>query len=253
MDPGFVVVAALVALRLLPAAIALPVLGGPLAPWTARLALTAMAALALAAVQPATVTAAVAGLPAAGLIAIGLKELAIGAVLALVVAVPFLAADAAGRWIGVAIGAPGGGAVLGPAGVTSPVGLLATLLAVLVFVGIDGHLIVIEALARSYEALPLLGGLDRDAAAHEVLGAATGFLAAAVALAAPALVAAALVEVGLGLVARTGGVSAALGALRGAAVVAFVAASLLVIAGVLARGTGDAARALDGVVRALGR
>jgi flagellar biosynthesis protein FliR len=250
--PGFLAVAVLVAMRLVPAALLLPVLGGPMAPWSARLALTTMAALALAAVQPPEAAAAAGALPAAGLIAIGVKELAIGAVLALVVAVPFLAADAAGRWIGVAIGAPGGGNVVGPAGATSPTGALATLLAILVFIGIDGHLIVVDALARSYEALPLFGGIDRDAAAREVLGAATGFLAAAVALAAPALVAGALVELALGLATRGGGMQAGLGALRGAAVVAFVAASLMVLAGMLARGTGDAARALDGVVRALG-
>ena len=164
VEPGWLVVAALVARRLVPAALLLPVLGGPMAPWSARLALTTMAALALAAVQSPEVAAAAGALPAAGLIAIGVKELAIGAVLALVVAVPFLAADAAGRWIGVAIGAPGGGNVVGPAGATSPTGALATLLAILVFIGIDGHLIVVDALARSYEALPLFGGIDRDAA-----------------------------------------------------------------------------------------
>ena len=251
MGPEVLGVAALVALRLVPAAMLVPVLGGPLAPWSARVALVAMAALALAAVQPPAVAGAVGAMSIAGWIAIAVKELAVGAVLAIVVAVPFLAADAAGRWIGGAIGGDDA-RVAGVGGPTSATGALVSLLAVLVFFGIDGHLIVIGALAGSYEVVPLTGGFDRVAAAREVLAAAAGFLGAAVALAAPALVAGALVELAVGVVARSGAPLAGAGALRGAAVVAFVGASLLVLAGALAHGTGAAARALGGVLAALG-
>jgi len=235
VDPGVLAVALVVALRLLPAALTLPVLGGPLAPWPARLALTAMAALALALVQPPEVAAAVARAPALALVAIAVKELAVGAVLALIAAVPFLVADTGGRWIGHALG-HADVAAAGPVGPTATTGLLTSLLAVLVFFGIDGHLVVIEALAGSYDALPLLAGLPGDVAARDVLAAITGFLAAAVALAAPALVAAALVDLVLGLAARSGARIPAAAALRSAALVAFLAASLLLLAVAISRG-----------------
>lgn len=236
MDPATFAVALLVGLRLLPAAMTIPVLGGPLAPWPARLALTAMAALALALVQPPEVAAAVAQAPTVALVAIAAKELAVGAVLALIAAVPFLAADTAGRWIGHALGGADASPAAGPLGPTRTTGLLTSLLAVLVFFGIDGHLVVIEALAGSYHALPLLDGLGRAWATREVLAAVTTFLAAAVALAAPALVAAALVDLVLGLAARNGARISGAAALRSAAVVAFLGASLVLLAVAMSRG-----------------
>ena len=235
MDPATFAVAILVAMRLLPAALTIPVLGGPLAPWPARIALTAMAALALALVQPPEVAAAVARAPTGALIALALKELAIGAVLALIAAVPFLAADTAGRWIGHALG-NADPATAGPVGPTRTTGLLTSLLAVLVFFGIDGHILVIEALAGSYDAFPLTAGVSRAWALREVLAAAIGFLAAAVALAAPALVAAALVDLVLGLAARTGAPLPAAAALRSAALIAFLGASLVLLAVAISRG-----------------
>lgn len=247
-----IVVAVLVALRLIPAAMTLPVLGGPLAPWSARLALTAMAAAALALVQPPDVVTAVTGLPLAGLIAIAMKELAIGAVLALIVAVPFVAADTAGRWIGAGAGGLGAGGI-GPTGPTSTTGLVTSLLAVVVFVGIGGHLVVIAALAGSYDALPLLGGLDRAVAAQHAATAATAMFGAAVALAAPALVASALVELALGLIQRASGGAVPIGGggLRAAAVIAFFAAGLLLLSIALARGLGDAARTMEAAIPGL--
>ncbi|MCB9564329.1 MAG: flagellar biosynthetic protein FliR [Kofleriaceae bacterium] len=251
MDPGTPLVVALVALRLVPMAM-VPVWGGPLAPWSTRVALAALGAVALAVLQPPAAAATIATLPAAALVAIGLKELAIGAVLALVVAVPFIAADMAGRLMGGAVGGALDGDAAGPGGPTSTGGLLVGLLAVLVFFAVDGHLIVVTALAGSYRVLPLLGGLDRVGATHQVLAAVAALFAAGVALAAPALVAAALVEVALGLIGRAwGGAAARLTALRGAAVLAFVAAGLWVLAIALADGGGAAARSLDGAVRAL--
>jgi flagellar biosynthetic protein FliR len=234
VDPATFAVALLVAMRLLPAALTIPVLGGPLAPWPARLALTAMAALALALLQPPATLATIAHAPAALLVVLALKELAVGAVLALIAAVPFLAADTAGRWIGQTLGADS--PALGPTGPTQTTGLLTSLLAVLVFFGIDGHLVVIEALAGSYDALPLTAGLSRTWAFREVLAAVVTFLAAAVALAAPALVAAALVDLALGLAARTGAAIPGAAALRSAALVAFLAASLLLLAVAMSRG-----------------
>jgi flagellar biosynthesis protein FliR len=238
-----IALAVLVAMRLVPSALLLPVLGGPLAPWTARLALTAAAALGLALVQPPEAVAAAAATPAAGLVALAVKELAVGAVLALVAAAPLVAADVAGRWIGGAVG--GAEATAGP---------LTSLLAVVVFFGIDGHLIVIGALATSYDAVPLLGGLDRAAAADQVLAAVVALLAAAIALAAPSVVVAGLVEAGVGLAARAGGLGAGAGAaaaVRAAAVIAFVAASATLLAVTLAGGLGAAARSVEATARAL--
>jgi flagellar biosynthetic protein FliR len=229
------VMGVLIAMRLAPSAVLLPVLGGPLAPWSARAALTAMAAIALALVQPPEVAAAVAKLPLFGLAAIAVKELAVGAILALIASAPFLAADTAGRWIGAAVG-PLDARAAGVAGPTRTVGLLTSLIAVLVFFAIDGHLVVIGALAQSYDALPLLGGLSRQAAQREVLGAVVTLLGAAVALAAPSLVAAALVDLVLGLATRgAGAIAGGATALRGAVVVAFVGAGLGLLAVAISR------------------
>jgi flagellar biosynthesis protein FliR len=246
VEPGLPVVALLVALRLVPVALAAPVLGGPLAPWSVRLVLTAMAALALAAVQPPEVVAAAAGLPAGALAALAVKELAVGALIALIVAIPFGAADTAGRWIGAALAAPGAEApgLDAPAETGRRLGVLTTLLAVLIFFAIDGHLRVIEALAAGYQAVPLLAGPGGAAAGGPALAAIAGFLGAAVALAAPALVAAALVELVLGLAGRAGARIRAAAALRGAALVAFVAAGLSFLALAIARGLGEALLAI---------
>jgi len=128
------------------------------------------------------------------------RELAIGASLGLIAAMPLLAAAAAGRLVDFAGQARGS------------YGALFSILAAAVFVGIDGHVAVIEAIGDSFRAVPAIAGAQPGARA-----AIGGLVGAAVRLAIPWLVTAAVVEIAVGVGARVGS-RAALHAPIGAAV-----------------------------------
>ncbi len=135
-----------------------------------------------------------------GVALIAARELAIGATLGLVAAVPLLAAATAGRLVDLAGNARGA------------YGALFAILAGAVFVGIDGHVAVIAAIGDSFRAVPAIA--DVQPGAREAIGALVG---AAVRLAIPWLVTAAVVEIAVGVGVRVAG-RAALHAPVGAAV-----------------------------------
>ena len=83
------------------------------------------------------------------------RELVIGATLGIVAAVPLLAAAAAGRIVDIAATGRAEG----------PYAALFGLLAAAVFVGIDGHVAVIEAIVTSHRDLPALAASRVDALA----------------------------------------------------------------------------------------
>lgn len=120
-------------------------------------------------------------------------ELAIGAALGVMAAVPLIAASAAGRLVDLAATGRAQG----------PYGLLFGVLAAAVFVGIDGHVAVITAIVDSHAALPSIG-----AAQPRVLVAIGHLVPVAVRLALPWLVTAAVVQIAIGagvrLAARAG-------------------------------------------------
>ncbi|HEY4239241.1 MAG TPA: flagellar biosynthetic protein FliR [Kofleriaceae bacterium] len=150
-------------------------------------------------------------------LAIAAREVVIGAALGIAAAIPLLAASAAGRIVDRASSARGPG----------PYRALFGVLAAAVFVGIDGHIAVVRAVATSYRAVPLVD------AQPSVLAALGGLVPAAVHLAVPWLVTAAVVEIAAGVGLRLAG-RAALHAPTAAAVPAALVMMTATLVGVLA-------------------
>jgi flagellar biosynthesis protein FliR len=146
---------------------------------------------------------------------IAVRELAIGASLGLVAALPLVAAAAAGRLVDFAGHARGS------------YGALFSILAAAVFVGIDGHVAVIAAIGDSFRAVPVI---DAQVGARAAIG---GLVGAAVRLAIPWLVTAAVVEIAVGVGVRVGGRAAMhtpIGAAVPAALVMMTAAFVATLA-----------------------
>jgi flagellar biosynthesis protein FliR len=118
------------------------------------------------------------------------RELIIGATLGIVAAVPLLAATAAGRIVDIAATGRAQG----------PYAALFGVLAAAVFVGIDGHVAVIEAIVTSHRDVPALATTRID-----VVAALGELVPTAVRLAVPWLVTAAVVQVAAGAGTRLAG------------------------------------------------
>ncbi len=114
---------------------------------------------------------------------LGVRELVLGATLGIVAAVPLLAAAAAGRLVDLA----------GTGKAQGPYAALFGVLAAAVFVGIDGHVMVVEAIVTSHQKIPALLTTQAD-----VLGALAALVPTAVRLAIPWLLTAAVVQVAAG-------------------------------------------------------
>jgi flagellar biosynthesis protein FliR len=119
--------------------------------------------------------------------ALAVQEVAIGAAIGIVAAVPLLAAAAAGRLVDVAATGRAQGTY----------GAFFGLLSAAVFVGIDGHIAFARAIVESHRAVPILGS-----AVPGVLGALARIVPAAIQLAIPWLVTAAVVQVAIGVGSR---------------------------------------------------
>lgn len=158
--------------------------------------------------------------------AIAVQELAIGAAIGVVGAVPLLAAAAAGRLVDLSATGRAQG----------PYGTFFGLLAAAVFVGIDGHLSFVRAIIGSHVTLPRLGG-----AQPMVLGALARIVPAAIQLAIPWLVTAAVVQIALGVGSRV--------ATRAAAYAPAAAAAPAAIAMMTASLVGTLAVAMAALVR----
>ena len=117
------------------------------------------------------------------------RELAIGATIGLVAAAPLLAAAMAGRLVDVA----GGARTRGPYRAVFGV------LAAAVFVGLDGHVAFVTAIAASFRDVPPVAGAPEVAA---TLGA---IVPIAVRLAIPWLITEAVVEIAAGVAVRLAG------------------------------------------------
>lgn len=125
--------------------------------------------------------------------AFAIQELAIGAALGITAAVPLIAARTAGELVDVAATGRARG----------PYGVLFSILAAAVFVGIDGHVHVVAAIVDSHRALPVFGDVRPG-----VLAAVAQLVPAAIHLAVPWLVTAAVVELAVGAGLRLGARSA---------------------------------------------
>ncbi|HEY5948358.1 MAG TPA: flagellar biosynthetic protein FliR [Kofleriaceae bacterium] len=113
-----------------------------------------------------------------------IHELAIGAALGVLAAVPLLAASAAGRLVDIAATGRAQGSY----------SIFFGVLAAAVFVGIDGHVAVITAIVDSHDSTRSI-----VAAEPRVLGAIAQLVPAAIRLAIPWLVTAAVVHIAVGV------------------------------------------------------
>lgn len=121
---------------------------------------------------------------------LALSELAIGAALGVIAAVPLVAVRAAGRLVDIAAAYRAGG----------PYQALFGLVAAAVFVGIDGHISVVEAIVSSHRTMPVLSLQGQG-----VVAAIARLFPIAVRLAMPWLVTAAIVQIAIGAGTRLAG------------------------------------------------
>jgi flagellar biosynthesis protein FliR len=204
-SPAALAALGLAAARAVPVTWLVAPLGGARVPAPVRVGF----GLLLAGLAVPSLRAAAAAVSGAGPLLLALlvaRELLIGAVLALVVSLAFRAAEAAG-WLADAVRGANVAEVLLPTADerASPLGALYALVACVVFLEIGGVARLCEALARSYQAVPIgglvtAGGAVRAAAV--VIAASAKLLEAALALAAPVLVAVWATDLTLGMLAR---------------------------------------------------
>ncbi len=198
---------ALIAARLVPVFAFVPFFGGRLVPAPIRVGIAVAFALILLPVMGDPVTAAWAVDPSPVLIAVLLgKEILVGLTLGFVASLPFYAADAAGRLADVARGAQQSQILVPQTGERStPLGDFSLQLAIVVFLLLDGHLLFLQSLATSYEAVPILttpSAAGWGGAGQVAISASAHMIAAAVGLAAPVLAATFLSDLTLGLINR---------------------------------------------------
>ncbi len=131
----------------------MPLVGGGFVPLRVRLLLAVVLTIAVAPTVPATATQEV--LSAAGLVTM-IQEIGIGVVMGFLVQLVFDAIALGGQVISMSMGL-GFAVFLDRAnGVSVPVlGQLFTMLAMLVFLALDGHLAMIQLLAKSFQAWPI--------------------------------------------------------------------------------------------------
>lgn len=200
-----ILLGALTAARLVPVFLVAPFFGGRLvpAPLKVGVALT-FGAVMFPAIEAATPSLRGVGTPL--LAALFFKETVVGAAVGFLAALPFWAAEAAGRLVDTARGANLAEVLVPQTGTqSSPLGDLSLQLAIVLFFALDGHLVFVRALAASYEGVPVFGfpPLAGARAVGALLVASTAKLVlAALGLAAPALAALFLADLALGLMNR---------------------------------------------------
>lgn len=202
-EPGLVLAAFLLSLRLSAVFLLTPVLYAFKVPASARVLLTIGLAVAMALAIPPAETRHALSMTAGELITAGATELALGATLGLGILAAFAAISFAGRLIDVQIG-------FGIAQVFDPVTqrqvpvLTAAFdkLGVITFFLVDGHHALMRGLVFSLERFPLGRSWSMEAAVPWILKQVAGLFGLGFALAAPVVLCLLLVELALGVVAR---------------------------------------------------
>jgi flagellar biosynthetic protein FliR len=134
----------------------------------------------------------------------GIREIGVGLVLGFIVQMAFGAAVFAGQAISMTMGLGFAMAVDPQNGVQVPViSQLYVILATLLFLALDGHLLLIAAVVESYQLIPIgVAGLP-VASLSAVVALGTMVFAGGILLALPALTALLLINVAFGIVTRT--------------------------------------------------
>jgi flagellar biosynthetic protein FliR len=164
-------------------------------------------ALALAlGITPVATQASAAGtipLDALGLAGLMVKEVLVGMALAFGLGALFAALSAAGSVLDTLVGFSFGGLVDPITGTQSSIlAQLYAMVGVLVFIGIGGDAWVIQGLARTYEAVPLLEAPHIGSLVEGAQVAFSALFAAAVQVSAPVLLALVITDAALGVVSR---------------------------------------------------
>ena len=145
-------------------------------------------------------------LPATGfhLAVVILTELAIGFAIGFTIVILFSAVQFAGHLIGLQMGLAVA-SIIDPmsAGQISIIGEFYYLLSLLVFLLINGHYFVIEALVRSFELIPISGGVFEAGLGEFIIELTGNLFVIAVKLSAPVIITLFIVNVVFGIVART--------------------------------------------------
>jgi flagellar biosynthetic protein FliR len=131
------------------------------------------------------------------------RNLLIGATLGFTVRIVFTGIELAGQMIGLQIGLSFGGFFNPEAADTdNPVANIVSLMVLLLFLGIDGHLMVIVGLARSFEAFPVAGDGALPLAWDAIAGLGGQIFALALSISLPILAVMLLINIVLGVMAR---------------------------------------------------
>ncbi|MEW6321179.1 MAG: flagellar biosynthetic protein FliR [Acidobacteriota bacterium] len=198
MDLSALVAIGLLLVRIGALVMVAPVFGGTYAPPTLKIGLSLLIAVTLLPVVPFP-----GALSLSVLAAVVAREVCIGVALGLAVRIVTGAAELGGHLAGFQLGL-GYAATIDPAsGVRSNAVTIAySNLALLLFLGINGHHAMLRALAASYSRLPVgLGGVDGSLAGVITSTLGTIFLVG-VQLAMPVIVVMLLIELALGLLER---------------------------------------------------
>ena len=201
---GWITTFFLVLARWVPLVILAPFFAAKAMPASARIGIAlALTVLVLPAAHQAAGTLPSTGMSLALLV---LRETLIGALIGLFVSIPFYALEAGGRLIDSVRGARMAEVMAAPTAVrASPTGALLLLLGVVLFMAVDGHLLVISAVGQSYRTLPVGGALAADAPARVIplaLHLSAQLFLVAVGIAAPVIAATILVDLSLGMAGR---------------------------------------------------
>jgi flagellar biosynthesis protein FliR len=178
---------------------ALPMLSGRTVPPRVKVALVLVLALALTpAIQlppvPPDTVAMAAGLA---------SEMLIGLVIGMAVRLLFAALEVAGEIAGSQMGFSIAHLLDPMTSISTPmVGQLFTIIASLVFLSLNAHMMVVSAIVSSYESIPPFGASLSPAIGEEVLRLSQHMFVVAVKLAGPVLVAVALINILLAMLGR---------------------------------------------------
>jgi flagellar biosynthetic protein FliR len=141
-------------------------------------------------------------LTGAGL-ALLVQNLLVGLMLGFAVRLVFAALELAGELIGLQMGLSFAGFFNPASGMTqNAVGSFMSLLALLMFIAIDGHLMLLHALAESFRLFPLAGGGALPLDLAEIVRLGSGMFAIALSIALPFLAVMLLTNIVLGVLAR---------------------------------------------------
>lgn len=179
--------------------VAMPMLSGQTVPPRVKVALVLMLALALAPAIylppiPPDALAMTAGLA---------SELLIGFVIGMAVRLLFSALEIAGEIVGSQMGFSIAQLVDPMTSHSTPMmGQLFTVIASLVFLSLNAHMMVVAAIVSSYESIPPFGATLSPAVGEEVLHLSQHMFQVAVQLAGPVLVAVALINILLAMLGR---------------------------------------------------